>query len=161
MPVVLRTQRGFRPGLTAHARGTGGDEFIVNGQKVWSSFAHYADWGILLARTDPDAPKHRGISYLLVDMKSPGITAKPLRQMPGSSDFCEVFLDNVRIPRRNLVGQLNDGWRVTTTTLSNERGTTGLAMMVSFHRAFSELVEFARNIKGAGDQRSRIPQCGS
>ena len=77
-----------------------GDEFIVNGQKVWSSFAHYADWGILLARTDPDAPKHRGISYLLVDMKSPGITAKPLRQMPGSSEFCEVFLDNVRIPRR-------------------------------------------------------------
>ncbi len=127
-----------------------GDEFIVNGQKVWSSFAHYADWGILLARTDPDAPKHRGISYLLVDMKSPGITAKPLRQMPGSSEFCEVFLDNVRIPRRNLVGQLNDGWRVTTTTLSNERGTTGLAMMVRFHRAFSELVELARNTQRRG-----------
>ncbi len=134
-----------------------GDEFIVNGQKVWSSFAHYADWGILLARTDPDAPKHRGISYLLVDMKTPGITAKPLRQMPGSSEFCEVFLDNVHIPRQNLVGQLHDGWRVTTTTLSNERGTTGLAMMVRFHRAFSELVELARNTQKQGKPATQDP----
>jgi alkylation response protein AidB-like acyl-CoA dehydrogenase len=121
-----------------------GDEFIVNGQKVWSSFAHYADWGILLARTNPDAPKHRGISYLLIDMKSPGVTARPLHQMSGSSEFCEVFLDNVRIPRENLVGQINEGWRVTTTTLSNERGTTTLSMMVRFQRTFDEVVELAR-----------------
>ena len=81
-----------------------GDEFVVNGQKIWSTGAQHSDWGILLARTDPAAPKHRGISYLLLDMKSPGITAKPLRQMSGGADFCEVFFDNVRIPRGNLVG---------------------------------------------------------
>jgi alkylation response protein AidB-like acyl-CoA dehydrogenase len=121
-----------------------GDEFIVNGQKVWSSFAHYADWGILLARTDPDAPKHRGISYLLVDMKSPGINPRQLRQISGSSEFCEVFLDNVHVPRENLIGQVNEGWRAATTTLSNERGTTTLATMVRFQRTYDELVELAR-----------------
>jgi alkylation response protein AidB-like acyl-CoA dehydrogenase len=127
-----------------------GDEFIVNGQKVWSSFAHYADWGILLARTDPDAPKHRGISYLLVDMKTPGVNPRTLRQMPGSMEFCEVFLDNVRIPRENLVGQVNEGWRVATTTLTNERGTTTLAVMLRFQRTFDELVELARATRRSG-----------
>ncbi len=127
-----------------------GDEFIVNGQKVWSSFAHYADWGILLARTDPEAPKHRGISYLLVDMKTPGVNPRPLRQISGSAEFCEVFLDNVRIPRENLVGQLNDGWRVATTTLTNERGTTTLAVMIRFQRTFDELVELARTSLRSG-----------
>ncbi len=127
-----------------------GDEFVVNGQKIWSTGAQHSDWGILLARTDPAAPKHRGISYLLLDMKSPGITAKPLRQMSGGADFCEVFFDNVRVPRGNLVGTMNDGWRATTTTLSNERGTTGFAMMVKFHRAFDELVELARTTQRHG-----------
>ena len=134
-----------------------GDEFIVNGQKVWSSFAHYADWGILLARTDPAAPKHRGISYLLVDMKSPGINARPLHQMSGSSEFCEVFLDNVRIPRENLVGQINEGWRVATTTLSNERGTTTLAMMLRFQQTFDELVELARATRRSGRSATEDP----
>ncbi|HZY58611.1 MAG TPA: acyl-CoA dehydrogenase [Candidatus Binataceae bacterium] len=134
-----------------------GDEFIVNGQKVWSSFAHYADWGILLARTDPAAPKHRGISYLLVDMKSPGINARPLHQMSGSSEFCEVFLDNVRIPRENLVGQINEGWRVATTTLSNERGTTTLAMMLRFQQTFDELVELARATRRSGRPATEDP----
>jgi alkylation response protein AidB-like acyl-CoA dehydrogenase len=127
-----------------------GDEFIVNGQKVWSSFAHYADRGILLARTDPNAPKHRGITYLLVDMKTPGITPRRLLQMSGSSEFCEVFLDNVRVPRENLVGQVNEGWRVATTTLSNERGTTTLATMVRFQRTFDELVQLARATRRSG-----------
>jgi alkylation response protein AidB-like acyl-CoA dehydrogenase len=134
-----------------------GDEFIVNGQKVWSSFAHYADWGILLARTDPAAPKHRGISYLLVDMKSAGINARPLHQMSGSSEFCEVFLDNVRIPRENLVGQINEGWRVATTTLSNERGTTTLAMMLRFQQTFDELVELARATRRSGRPATEDP----
>ena len=121
-----------------------GDEFVVNGQKIWSSGAYYADWGILLARTDAAAPKHRGISYLLVDMKSPGITVRRLRQITGSSEFCEVFLDDVRIPRANLVGKLHDGWRVTTTTLSNERGTAALAMLMRFKLALDEIIELAR-----------------
>jgi alkylation response protein AidB-like acyl-CoA dehydrogenase len=127
-----------------------GDEFIVNGQKVWSSFAHFADWGILLARTDPGAPKHRGISYLLVDMKTPGITPRQLRQISGSAEFCEVFLDNVRVPRENLVGRINEGWRAATTTLSNERGTTTLATLVRFERTYNELVALARATQKSG-----------
>jgi alkylation response protein AidB-like acyl-CoA dehydrogenase len=134
-----------------------GDEFVVNGQKIWSSFAHYADWGILLARTDPAAPKHRGISYFLVDMKTPGVNPRPLHQMSGSSEFCETFLDNVRIPRENLVGQINEGWRVATTTLSNERGTTTLATMIRFQRTFDELVELARSIIRAGRPATEDP----
>ncbi|HKD68380.1 MAG TPA: acyl-CoA dehydrogenase [Candidatus Binataceae bacterium] len=138
-----------------------GDEFIVNGQKVWSSFAHYADWGILLARTDPGAPKHRGISYLLLDMKSPGINPRRLRQMSGSSEFCEVFLDNVRVPRENLVGQVNEGWRVATTTLSNERGTTTLATLVRFERTFDDLVALARATRREGRPAVQDPKVRS
>jgi alkylation response protein AidB-like acyl-CoA dehydrogenase len=138
-----------------------GDEFIVNGQKVWSSFAHYADWGILLARTDPGAPKHRGISYLLLDMKSPGINPRQLRQMSGSSEFCEVFLDNVRVPRENLVGQVNEGWRVATTTLSNERGTTTLATLVRFERTFDDLVALARATRREGRPAVQDPKVRS
>ncbi len=94
-----------------------GDDYIVNGQKIWTSGAHGAHWMILLARTDPEAPKHKGISYFLLDMKSPGITVRPLLNMVGSHDFNEVFFDNVRVPAENLVGEENRGWYVGTTTL--------------------------------------------
>ncbi len=102
-----------------------GEEYIVNGQKVWTSSAHYSDWGILLARTDVDVPKHRGISYFLVDMRSPGIEIRPLRQITGAAHFNEVFLTDVRIPAANLVGGVNNGWAVTMTTVANERNLIG------------------------------------
>jgi alkylation response protein AidB-like acyl-CoA dehydrogenase len=98
-----------------------GDDFVVNGQKIWTSGAQYADRMFCLVRTDPDAPKHRGISYILIDMKSPGITVRPLVQMTGDPGFNEVFFENVHVPRTNLVGQLHDGWTVANATLRHER----------------------------------------
>ena len=83
-----------------------GDEYVINGSKIWTSQAHYADWGWLAARTDPDAPKHRGISLMLVDMKTPGITVRPVIKMTGAHEFNQVFFDNVRVPKKNLVGEL-------------------------------------------------------
>jgi alkylation response protein AidB-like acyl-CoA dehydrogenase len=102
-----------------------GEEWIVNGQKVWTTFGHHADYGILLARTDPSVPKHRGISFLLCDMHDPGVEVRPIRQIDGEAHFNEVFLTDVRIPAGNLVGGLNDGWRAAMTTLANERMSTG------------------------------------
>jgi alkylation response protein AidB-like acyl-CoA dehydrogenase len=102
-----------------------GDEFVVNGQKVWSSGALQSDWGILLARTNPDVPKHKGITYFLVDMRTPGLDVRPLRQMTGRSHFNEVFLSDVRIPAANVVGEVDGGWGPTHTTLANERTFIG------------------------------------
>lgn len=98
-----------------------GDEYVVDGQKIWTTFAHLARYGILLARTDANAEPHRGISYFVLDMGSPGVTVRPIRQMNGSADFNEVFLDGVRVPAANLVGEENDGWRLAKVTLGNER----------------------------------------
>ncbi len=116
-----------------------GDYFIVNGQKVWTSGAQYADCVFMLVRTDPDAPKHKGISYLLVDMKSPGIEVRPLVLMNGHRHFNEVFFDSVQVPRENLVGPQNEGWKVAITTLGFERGIAGGGGHSSQVRRLAEL----------------------
>jgi alkylation response protein AidB-like acyl-CoA dehydrogenase len=134
-----------------------GDEFIINGQKVWTTLGHIADMCMLLVRTDPDAPKHRGLSYLLVEMRSPGITVKPLRQMTGESEFNEMFFDEVRVPRANLLGPLNEGWRVATTTLMNERGTSALATVMRYRIVFDEIVDLARSTYRNGAPSTKDP----
>jgi alkylation response protein AidB-like acyl-CoA dehydrogenase len=121
-----------------------GDHFVVNGQKVWTSFGAYADWIFLLVRTDPDAPKHQGITYLLVDMKTPGIEVRPIKQINGSALFCETFFTDVRVPVANVVDRVNNGWKVAMTTLGFERGT-GLGSPVAFNRLWEQVVEQSRH----------------
>jgi len=120
-----------------------GDELVVNGQKVWTSYAQFADFGILLARTDPAAAKTRGISFLILDMRSPGVSIRPLRQITGSDEFNEVFLEDVRVPAANLVGPLHQGWSIAQTTLGHERGTSPRQLVI--HRILlDELFELCR-----------------
>jgi len=125
-----------------------GDDYIINGQKIWTSGAHYADWMILLARTDPDAPKHKGISYFLVDMKTPGITIRPLIDMMGNHGFNEVFFENVRVPKDCLLGEENRGWYMATTTLDFERSSIGGA--VGARRMLEDLVRYATETRTNG-----------
>ncbi|BBY85514.1 acyl-CoA dehydrogenase family protein [Mycolicibacterium tokaiense] len=102
-----------------------GDDWVINGQKVWTSLAHRARWGLLLARTDPDLPKHKGLTYFVIDMHSPGVETRPLRQMTGQAEFNEVYFTDARIPDTLRLGAVNDGWRVAMTTLMNERSALG------------------------------------
>jgi alkylation response protein AidB-like acyl-CoA dehydrogenase len=120
-----------------------GDQWVVNGQKVWTTHAHHADWCFAVVRTDPDAPAHKGISYLLVPMNQDGVSIRPLKQMTGSAEFNEVFFDDARTDRENVVGEVNDGWKVAMATLGFERGTAFLAQQIAFQRETSELIEVA------------------
>ncbi len=115
-----------------------GDDFLINGQKVWTSYAQFAAFGILLARTDTKVAKHKGISCLIADMHAPGITIRPLRQITGSAEFSETFFDNVSIPRNSLIGDENAGWRVASTTLAHERGTSFPFKEQVLHRIYAD-----------------------
>ena len=102
-----------------------GDEWIINGQKVWNTLAHLADWGMLVTRTDPDAPKHKGMTYFALDMKAPGVEVRPLRQITGEAEFNEVYMTDARVPDAHRIGEVGEGWRAALTTLMNERTAIG------------------------------------
>lgn len=123
-----------------------GDELVVTGQKVWTSFGQIADYQELLVRTDPDAPKHKGITWVICPMGLPGMEVRPIKTLAGNADFCEVFYDGVRIPLANVVGRLHDGWRVAMATLSFERGTAFIPDQVRLARRLEEVVELARTV---------------
>jgi len=137
-----------------------GDEYVVTGQKIWSTRAHVADWCELLVRTDPDAPKHRGITWLVLDMHQPGVTVRPMRTIDGERHFCEVFLDEARVPVASRVGAENDGWRVANVTLRFERGTAFAQHILTLRAQVLRLAALARSrgqrSGGAGDVRRRI-----
>ncbi len=121
-----------------------GDEWRINGQKIWTSAGHLADWIFVLARTDPDAPKHRGISFLLVPMEQPGVEVRPIKMITGQSEFNEVFFTDAKCPKENVVGEINGGWGVAMTLLGFERGETAATAPVSFRAEFDRLVELAQ-----------------
>jgi len=134
-----------------------GDWYVLNGQKVWTSMAHVADWGFFLVRTDPAAAKHKGITFLLLDMRSPGVTIRPLRQITGEAEFNEVFLDNVRVPAANVVGKVNEGWGVAITTLSYERDVLTMIRHISLRTALERLIALAKRTRRNGQLASAEP----
>jgi len=134
-----------------------GDNFIVNGQKTWTSFGHFADYCFGVVRTDPDAPKHKGLTYILIDMHSPGVSVRPLKQMTGESEFNEVFFENVRVPVRNVVGKVNGGWEVALATLSFERGILGFSLQITFKRQIERLIELSKTVRRNGKPAAADP----
>ncbi|MFM8238358.1 MAG: acyl-CoA dehydrogenase family protein [Actinomycetota bacterium] len=150
LPRILRGEEVWCQGFSEPGAGSDlaslrtravrdGDDYVLDGQKIWCSFGHIADVGEFLVRTDPDAPKHRGISWLILPMDLPGIEIRPIRTVLGSSEFCEVFLNEVRVPVANLVGPENDGWRVTNVTLKYERGTAFVSELVDAIRLCADV----------------------
>lgn len=169
LPAILRGEEMWCQGFSepnsgsdlasARTRATrDGDAYVVNGQKIWTSFAQYAQWCILLARTDPAAVKHKGLSFLLVDMRTPGVTIRPLVQITGETEFSEVFFDDVRVPAQNLVGELNQGWKIAMTTLQFERGPEeALPRQVRFRRDLDRLFRLAAGTRRGGRPVSADP----
>ena len=127
-----------------------GDHFVVNGQKIWTSGGKVADWGLLLARTDSKVAKHKGISCFLMSMRQPGVEVRPLKQMTGSSEFCEVFMTGARVEKENQIGRLGEGWAIANTTLGYERGGRSLARISGYASQYHRLVGAARRLKRHG-----------
>ena len=130
--------------------------FVVDGQKVWSSFAHIADWCLLLARSDPSSQRHDGLTYLIVDMHSPGVEVRPLRQITGEAEFNEIFFTGVEVPAENTLGDPGQGWQVAMTTLLHERGTLGFALTAALEVAIRKLIDLARDRGATPQQREAI-----
>lgn len=143
-------------GLRTEAR-LEGDHYVVNGQKIWTSYGWAADWCALAVRTDPNSAKHKGLSYLLVDMRSPGVEVRPLRQMTGESEFTEIFFNEVRVPLENVLGKVGDGWNVALGTLGHERATLGARMLIGFQKQFEQLVDQAHRIERNGRPVAQDP----
>jgi alkylation response protein AidB-like acyl-CoA dehydrogenase len=131
-----------------------GDVYVVNGQKVWSSFAQIADFCILVTQSDPDAPRYKNLTYLIVDMHSPGVEVRPLRQITGEAEFNEIFFDDVEVPVENRLGEEGEGWQVAMTTLLHERGTLGFALTAALEVGVGRLLELARE-RGNGNASTR------
>jgi len=134
-----------------------GEHYVINGQKVWTSLAHMADWMMLLARTDPEAPRHKGITYFLLDMHLPGVTVKPLKQITGDAEFNEVFFDNVRVHESQILGGLNNGWGVGLTTLMYERLALGFGLQMRLRIALESLIDMARRVEKTGRSVTKDP----
>jgi alkylation response protein AidB-like acyl-CoA dehydrogenase len=133
-----------------------GDDYIINGQKVFTSLAHHADYCYLTTRTDPNVPKHEGLSYFLVDLKSPGVTIRPLLNLLGAHSFNEIYFDDVRVPKENMLGKKNGAWKIMMTTLNFERGTLA-SMAGQARRALDDLIDYAKNTKQNGKTLSQDP----
>jgi alkylation response protein AidB-like acyl-CoA dehydrogenase len=133
-----------------------GDRFVVDGQKVWSSFAHVADWCLLLARSEHGSKGHDGLTYLIADMKSPGVEVRPLRQITGEAEFNEIFFTEVEVPAANVLGEVGDGWTVAMTTLLHERGTLGFALTAALEVNVRKLIELAKERGATPQQRDAI-----
>jgi len=133
-----------------------GDRFIVDGQKVWSSFAHIADWCLLLTRSDPNSSRHAGLTYLIVDMHAPGVEVRGLRQITGEAEFNEIFFTAVEVPAENVLGDIGGGWQVAMTTLLHERGTLGFALQATLEMQIKKLAALARDRGADQIQRDRI-----
>jgi alkylation response protein AidB-like acyl-CoA dehydrogenase len=133
-----------------------GDSLLLNGQKIWTSHAHLATYQETLVRTGPTTPKHKGITWLVCDMRSPGIRIRPIRTMANNHHFCEVFYDNVRVPLSNVVGQIDDGWRVAISTLSFERGALSIARAAELRHVLEDLIQLACDRPGPGGRKAAI-----
>ncbi|HEX5901434.1 MAG TPA: acyl-CoA dehydrogenase family protein, partial [Solirubrobacteraceae bacterium] len=132
-----------------------GDDWLVTGQKVWTTLAHHAKWCMLVARTDPDAPKHQGLSYFLMDMEQDAVQVRPLRQITGEAEFNELFMEDARIPHANIVGGEGNGWAVAITTLMHERATLAFGLQIAVKLALGQLIEEAKASGATTDPQVR------